>query len=63
MGAIGFHYNKRHLIPNASIHKIAFADYLAQKIRRKDLIFNTGREGYKNLNLWLFKSNKKSAKI
>lgn len=63
MGAIGFHYNKRHLIPNASIHKIEFADYLAKKIRRKDLIFNTGREGYKNLNLWLFKSNKKSAKI
>lgn len=62
MGAIGFHYNKRHLAPNASSHKIAFANYLAQKIKRPDLIFNTGRNGYKNLNLWLFKPNKIIAK-
>lgn len=58
MGAIGFHYNKRNLAPDASRHKLAFADYLSRKINKKDLVFSTGRNGYKNLNLWLFKSNK-----
>ncbi len=63
MGAIGFHYNKRHLVPDASAHKIAFAEYLAQKIQKEDLIFNTERKGYKNFNLWLFKTSKISQKI
>ena len=59
LGAIGYHYNKKHLLPDASQHKSAFANYIAQKIKMKDLNFNTGKNGYKNLNLWLFKSNKK----
>ena len=63
MGAVGFHYNKRHLVPEASTHKRAFAEYLAKKIQREDLIFHTERKGYKNFNLWLFKTSKISQKI
>ena len=58
MGAISYHYNKRHLRPEASPHKSALALYIARKINRTDLVFHTGKNGYKNLNLWLFKSNK-----
>ena len=58
MGAISYHYNKRHLRPDASQNKCALAEYIANKISRPNLVFNTGRNGYKNLNLWLFKSNK-----
>lgn len=58
MGAIGFHYNKSNLKPDASPNKIAFANYIASKINRNNLIFNTSQNGYKNLNLWLFKPNK-----
>lgn len=59
MGAIGFHYNNRHTQDGASKTKIAFANYLANKVNKQDLIFDTDRKGHKNLNLWLFKSNKK----
>lgn len=62
LGAIGYHYNKKHLIPEASQHKSAFAMHIAEKIRRKDLIFSTDKNGYKNLNLWLFKQVQKTAK-
>ena len=58
LGAIGFHFNNRHLQLGASQNKIAFANYIAQKINKNDLIFNTSKSGYKNLNLWLFKPNK-----
>ncbi len=58
MGAISYHYNKRHLRPDASQNKCDLAQYIATKINKPNLIFNTGKSGYKNLNLWLFKSNK-----
>lgn len=58
MGAIGFQYNNRHTQVGASETKIAFANYISNKIQRNNLIFNTGKYGYKNLNLWLFKSSK-----
>ncbi len=58
MGAISYHYNKKHLLPNASQNKCELARYIAGKINRQDLIFNTGIKGYKNLNLWLFRPNK-----
>ena len=61
LGAIGYHYNKKHLLPDASQHKSAFANYIALKINKPDLNFCTGKHGYKNLNLWLFKSDKKLA--
>ena len=56
LGAIGYHYNKRHLKPNASPHKSEFAMYIANKIERSDLIFETDKSGYKNFNLWKFRS-------
>lgn len=59
LGAIGYHYNKKHLQPEASPHKSSFADYISKKINKPDLAFHTGKKGYKNLNLWLFQSNKK----
>ena len=58
LGAIGFQYNNRHTQADASKTKIEFANYIAAKIKRDNLIFNTGKNGYKNLNLGLFKSNK-----
>lgn len=58
LGAIGYHYNKKHLLPEASQHKSEFAYYVAKKICKEDLSFCTDRNGYKNLNLWLFKSRK-----
>ncbi len=58
LGAIGYHYNKRHLQPNASSHKSEFANYLAYKINKNSLEFHTSKQGYKNLNLWLFKPTK-----
>lgn len=58
MGAISYHYNKRYLRPDASQNKCDLAQYIATKINKPNLIFNTGKSGYKNLNLWLFKSNK-----
>ncbi|MBP3846481.1 DUF3800 domain-containing protein [bacterium] len=62
MGAIGYHYNKKHLLPDASQHKSAFAMYICNKIGKKDLIFNTDKNGYKNLNLWLYQPSKNLAK-
>lgn len=59
LGAIGYHYNKKHLLPNASQHKSIFANYIAQKINKPNLDFSTNKHGYKNFNLWLFRSNKK----
>ena len=56
MGAIAYHYNKKHLKPNASKHKSEFAMYIADKINKSDLVFETDKKGYKNLNLWKFKS-------
>jgi len=56
LGAIGFHYNKRHVKEGAMRAKCEFALYIANKIGTKNLIFSTGKKGYKNLNLWLFKS-------
>ena len=61
MGAISYHYNKRNLRPDASQNKCELAQYIANKINRSNLVFNTGKNGYKNLNLWLFKSNKELA--
>ena len=58
MGAISYHYNKRHLRPDASQNKCALAQYIADKIKRPHLVFNTAKSGYKNFNLWLFKPNK-----
>ncbi len=58
MGAISYHYNKRHLRPDASQNKCALAQYIANKIKRPHLVFNTAKSGYKNFNLWLFKPNK-----
>ncbi len=62
MGAIGYHYNKKHLKQDASSHKSEFAMYIANKIGKTDLIFSTDKKGYKNLNLWLYLPNKKLAK-
>ena len=62
MGAIGYHYNKKHLLPDASQHKSAFAMYICNKINKSDLIFNTDKNGYKNLNLWLYQPCKKANK-
>lgn len=56
LGAIGFQYNNRHTQFEASQNKIAFANYIAEKIKMKNLVFSTTKKGYKNLNLWLFKS-------
>lgn len=56
LGAIGYHYNKRHLKPDASPHKSELAIYIANKIEKTDLIFETDRTGYKNFNLWKFRS-------
>lgn len=56
MGAIGYHYHKRHLKPDASPHKSEFARYIAEKIQKDDLVFETDKNGYKNFNLWKFKS-------
>jgi hypothetical protein len=61
MGAISYHYNKRNLRPDASQNKCELAQYIANKINRSNLVFNTGKNGYKNLNLWLFKSSKELA--
>ena len=58
LGAIGYHYNGRHLKPDASSHKSALANYIAQKINRENLIFETDPKGYKNFNLWKFRSYK-----
>ena len=38
MGAIGYHYNKKHLLPDASQHKSAFAMYICNKINKFKLI-------------------------
>lgn len=54
LGAIGYHYNHRHLKPDASEHKSAFAMYIANKIGKTELNFCTDRCGFKNMNLWLF---------
>ena len=54
MGAIGYHYNERHLKPEASQHKSELAMYIAEKIHRNDLVFETDKKGYKNFNLWKF---------
>ena len=58
MGAISYHYNKKHLLPEASQNKCALAQYIATKINKSDLVFKTSKTGYKNFNLWLFKPNK-----
>lgn len=58
LGAIGYHYNERHLKPDASPHKCALAEYIAEKIKKSNLVFETDKEGYKNFNLWKFKSYK-----
>lgn len=56
MGAIGYHYNGKHLKPDASQNKCEFANYIAKVINKKDLVFETGKQGYKNFNIWKFKS-------
>ena len=56
LGAIGYHYNGKHLKPDASKHKSELAQYIANVIGREDLIFETNRSGYKNFNLWRFRS-------
>lgn len=58
MGAISYHYNKKHLLPEASRNKCELAQYIATKINKPDLVFNTPKTGHKNFNLWLFKPNK-----
>lgn len=58
LGAIGFQYNNRHMQQDASQNKVDFANYIASKIKMKNLVFATGKNGYKNMNLWLFKSEK-----
>ncbi len=58
MGAISYQYNKKHLLPDASENKCKLAGYIASKIKREDLVFKTGKSGYKNLNLWFFRPNK-----
>lgn len=58
MGAISYHYNKRHLRQEASKNKCFLAQYIANKINKPDLAFRTSKTGYKNFNLWLFESNK-----
>lgn len=58
LGAIGYHYNHRHLKEDASHNKIELAMYIANKINKNNLIFNTEKEGYKNMNIWLFKPYK-----
>ena len=62
LGSIGFHYNKRHLRNDASRHKLDFSMYIAHKIDKMDLIFETDKNGYKNFNLWLFKPIKNTIK-
>lgn len=55
LGAIGFHYNQRHMIDDASQIKCELAQYIATKINRKSLNFETSKNGHKNINIWLFK--------
>ena len=61
LGAIGFHYNKRHLKPNASTAKIELANYISNTLQTRNLRFSTSKGGYKNLNLWLFEPAKDKA--
>ena len=56
MGAFGYHYNMRHLKSDASPHKTDFANYIAAILNKENLIFETEKRGYKNLNIWKFKS-------
>lgn len=56
LGAIGFQYNLRHLDKTKSQVKKDFAQYISNKIGKKNLIFDTDKNGYKNFNFWLFKN-------
>lgn len=58
LGAIGFHYNQRHIVKDASQVKCELAQYIAQKMGVKTLRFITSSKGYKNINIWLFEPNK-----
>ncbi len=60
LGAIGSHYNHRHLKPNIAQHKKDFAQYIAKYLGKNDLIFNTDKSGHKNINIWLFKDPSKT---
>lgn len=58
LGAFGYHYNQRHLKPDASKIKNELASYIAQQINVKSLKFSTSNKGYKNLNIWKFEPSK-----
>ncbi len=58
LGAFGFYYNKRNTDENVSKVKWELAQYIAMKIDRKDLCFNTLKAGYKNLNIWELEPSK-----
>lgn len=59
LGAIGSHYNHRHMKPNIAQHKKDFAQYIAKHLGKNDLIFHTEKAGYKNINIWLFENPSK----
>ena len=58
LGALGYHYNQRHLKGDASLTKSELACYIAQKMGVKSLKFSTNSKGFKNINIWLFKPSK-----
>ena len=61
LGAIGFHYHKRHLKSDSCQAKIELANHISNNLNVKNLIFSTGKGGYKNFNIWLFKPEIKKA--
>lgn len=61
LGAIGFHYHKRHLMPDSCKAKIELASHISGNMDVKNLIFSTNKSGYKNFNIWLFKPKNERA--
>jgi hypothetical protein len=47
MGAVGYHYNKKHLKSNAKEGKVFFAKYIASKLGSKSLHFCTPKASKK----------------
>jgi hypothetical protein len=56
MGAVGYHYEDLHKVPNASPGKIALAAQIAGKLGRKDLIFSSPKSE-KKFNVFRFRPN------
>ena len=56
-GAIGYHWNGLHLAPNAKAGKVSLADYIAGKLKRKDLKYETFQRD-RQFNIFKFRSQK-----